>query len=103
MIYEVYIQTDENGYIITVNSSEFLEDLEGWTKIDEGFGDKHHHAQGHYFPQPIITMGGAYRYKLVDGAAVECTAEEIAAQEAALQPSNPEPTAEEILNALLGV
>lgn len=84
--YEVYVQTNENGYIIEVNSSAFLEDHTGLTQIDEGYGDKYHHAQGNYFPQPIRTMGGAYRYKLVDGSPVECAAEEIAQQEEALRP-----------------
>ena len=84
--YIVYVKTNESGYITTVNSSAFLPDTTGWTEIDRGYGDKYHHAQGNYFPQPIITMGGAYRYKLVDGKPVECTAEEIAAQEEALKP-----------------
>ena len=84
--YIVYVKTDSNGYITAVNSSEFMPDTTGWTEIDRGYADKHHHAQGNYFPQPIITMGGAYRYKLVDGQPVECTAEEIAAQEEALKP-----------------
>ena len=90
--YIVYIKTDLNGYIISVNSSAFLTDLTGWAEIDQGYGDRYHHAQGNFFPRPIMTDGGAYRYKLVDGQPVECTAEEIAAQEAALQP---EPTPEE--------
>lgn len=100
MIYEVYIQINENGYIIAVNSSAFLVDTSDWVKIDEGYGDKYHHAQGNYFPQPIITMFGAYCYKLVDGAVVECSAEEIAEQEAALQPDpggSSGTTAEELL------
>lgn len=84
--YIVYAKTDSNGYITAVNSSAFLTDTAGWTEIDRGYGDKYHHAQGNYFPQPIITMGGAYRYKLVDGKPVECTAEEIAQQEDALKP-----------------
>ena len=84
--YIVYVKTDSNGYITAVNSSAFLTDTAGWTEIDSGFGDKYHHAQGNYFPQPIRTMGGAYRYKLVDGVPTECTAEEIAAQEEALKP-----------------
>lgn len=84
--YIVYVTTDANGYITAVNSSAFLPDTTGWTEIDRGYGDRYHHAQGNYFPLPIVTDGGAYRYKLVDGQAVECTAEEIAAQEAALQP-----------------
>ena len=89
--YIVYAKTDSNGYITAVNSSAFLNDTTGWTEIDSGYGDKYHHAQGNYFPQPIRTMGGAYRYKLVDGKPVECTPEEIAAQEEALKPVD-EPT-----------
>ena len=84
--YIVYAKTDSNGYITAVNSSAFLTDTTGWTEIDSGYGDKYHHAQGNYFEKPIITMGGAYRYKLVDGKPVECTAEEIATQEEALKP-----------------
>ena len=84
--YIVYVKTNASGYITTVNSSAFLPDPTGWTEIDSGYGDKYHHAQGNYFSQPIRTMGGAYRYKLVDGKPVECTAEEIAAQEEALKP-----------------
>ena len=84
--YIVYVKTNDHGYITAVNSSEFLTDTTGWEKIDSGYDDKYHHAQGNYFPQPIRTMGGAYRYKLVDGKPVECTAEEIAAQEEALKP-----------------
>ena len=86
MEYIVYVKPNENDYITAVNSSAFLTDTTGWVQIDSGNGDKYHHAQGNYFPQPIITMGGAYRYKLVDGQPVECTAEEIAAQEEALKP-----------------
>lgn len=90
--YIVYVKTNSSGYITAVNSSAFLSDVTGWAQIDSGYGDKYHHAQGNYFPHPIMTDGGAYRYKLVDGVPVDCTAEEIAAQEAALQP---EPTPEE--------
>ena len=86
MEYIVYAKTNSIGYITAVNSSDFLTDTTGWTEIGSGYGDKYHHAQGNYFPQPIITEGGAYRYKLVDGVPVECTAEEIAAQEEALKP-----------------
>lgn len=84
--YSVYVKTNGSGYITAVNSSAFLTDTAGWTEIDSGYGDKYHHAQGNYFPQPIYTMGGAYRYKLVDGKPVECTPEEIAEQEEALKP-----------------
>lgn len=87
----VYVKTNENSYITAVDSSAFLTDTTGWTEIDRGSGDKYHHAQGNYFPEPIVTMGSAYRYKLVDGNAMECTPEEIAAQEEANRPAPPEP------------
>ena len=86
MEYIVYVKTNSIGYITAVNSSAFLTDTSGWTEIDSGNGDKYHHAQGNYFHQPIITEGGAYRYRVVDGVPTECTAEEIEAQEEALKP-----------------
>lgn len=91
--YIVYVKPNESGYITSVNSSAFLTDTTGWVEIDRGYGDKYHHAQGNYFPQPIYTMGGAYRYKLVDGVCVECTPEEIAVQEEKRRPE-PVPTLE---------
>lgn len=94
MEYIVYVMPDANNYITAVNSSAFLRDTTGWVEIDRGSGDRFHHAQGNYFPHPIVTDGGAYRYRLVsvqDRAWRECTPEEIAAQEAALEPGEPEP------------
>lgn len=92
--YIVYAKTNENGYITAVNSSEFLADTTGWVEIDSGYGDKHHHAQNNYFPESVKTLAGAYRYKLEDGKPVECTPEEIQAQEEANKP-DPVPTQEE--------
>lgn len=88
MEYIVYVKPNENGYITAVNSSEFLADATDWVQIDSGNGDKYHHAQGNYFDKPIMTMGGAYRYKLVNGAAVECSGEEITEQEVVNQPDS---------------
>ena len=86
--YIVYVKTNSAGYIIDIDSSAFLSNSDGWVRIGEGAGDKYHHAQGNYFPKPIVTDGGAWRYKLVDGAPAACTAEEIAQQEAANQPES---------------
>ena len=97
--YIVYAATNSDGCITAVNSSAFLADTTGWVEIDSGYGDKYHHAQGNYFPLPIRTMGGAYRYKMVDGKSVECTAEEIAAQEEALKPV-PTPSLENRVDVL---
>ena len=99
-LYHVYVQTDEQGRITAVNSSAFVS-ADWGTEIDSGFGDRYHHAQGNYFPQPIYTEDGIPRYKLEDGQAVERTEEEIGADQAALPP--PPPTTAELLDILLGV
>ena len=99
MEYVVYVKTNERGYIIAVNSSAFLTDTADWIEIDSGYGDKYGHAQGNYFPECIITEGGAYLYKLIDGEAVECTVEEIKTQEEANKPTLT-PTTEERVEAL---
>lgn len=92
--YIVCVKANEIGYITDVNSSAFLTDTTGWTEIDSGYGDRYHHAQGNYLPKPIVTMSGAYRYKLVDGEVAECTTEEIKAQEESMQPGSFTPTLE---------
>lgn len=83
MDYTVYVKLDAEGHITAVNSSAFLADTEGWTEIDRGFGDRYHHAQGNYFPEPIVTEDGAWRYRLEGGAAQEVGAEELARHAAA--------------------
>lgn len=88
--YTVYAKIDSGSHITAVNSSAFLPDTAGWTEIDRGFGDKYHHAQGNYFPQPLITEFGAYRYKLIDGMVTECSESEILEQEEAQKRSTPQ-------------
>lgn len=101
--YIVYVKSNEVGYIVSVNSSAFISDATDWQEIDRGNGDKYHHAQGNYFSEPVTTESGVYRYKLVDGRAVECTAEEIAEQEAALPVPYDEKADMAAALALLGV
>ena len=97
-MYKVYVKTDDTGRIVSVNSDAFLPDTDGWTEIDEGEGDRFHHAQGNYFTQPIMTDEGVPRYKLADGKVVERTAAEIQADVDAIPP--PPPTVEEKLTAM---
>lgn len=100
--YIVYVKLNEDGEIIAVNSSAFLKDAKGWHKIDSGYGDKYHHAQGNYFPKPIMGENGVCRYymdfdefKLEDGEyaegfeITERTDEEMAEL---YEPPLPEPT-----------
>ena len=75
--YAVLVRTDTKNRITEIKSSAFVADANGWTKIDEGWGDKYHHAQGNYLPKPLMDERGVYRYKLEEGHAVERTQEEM--------------------------
>ena len=75
--YGVYVKTDGTGRITAINSDVFLPDKDGWVCIDEGWGDRYHHAQGNYLDKPLMDERGVYRYKLVNGKAVERTQEEM--------------------------
>lgn len=74
--YKVYVKTDDEGVVTAINSSAFLTDTTGWTKIDEGTSDKYHHAQNHYLDKPLVDDRGIYNYKLVDGKPVLRTNED---------------------------
>lgn len=63
--YAVYILLDELNRILSVDSSAFLSDTTGWLQIDEGTGDRYHHAQGNYFPAPLYDDRGIPRYTYV--------------------------------------
>ena len=89
-IYKVYVLPDAECRITAINSDAFIDDLTGWVQIDEGAGDKYHHAQNNYLPMPIVDERGTYRYKLVNGKVVERTTEEMDADYD--EPSEPEPS-----------
>ena len=90
-MYKVYVKTDPQRRITAINSDAFLPDVDGWTEIDSGDGDRCHHAQGNYFSQPIMTIEGVYRYKLAGGEVIERTSEEIQADIDAIPPPPPDP------------
>lgn len=75
--YAVLVRTDEQNRIIEINSSAFVADAVGWVQIDEGDGDRYHHAQGNYLPMSLTDDRGVYRYKLSGGHAVERTQAEM--------------------------
>lgn len=74
--YKVYVKINADGIIAAVNSSAFLSDVTEWTEIDEGEGDKYHHAQNHYLPDGLMDENGIFNYKLVNGKPMLRTAEE---------------------------
>ena len=96
--YDVYVKVNSESGIIAINSNAFISDFTDWILIESGvYGDRGHHAQGNYFPQPVYTDDGIPRYKLVDGQAVERTAEETPADRGAIPA--PPPTVQEQLRA----
>lgn len=104
----VYVRIDELGRIIAINSDAFLLSLDGWVKIDEGYGDAFHHAQGNYLPKGLMNESGVCRYELVDGEPVERSIEEMDADlvEPENKPSNNDRLTaleEQILMILSGV
>ena len=104
--YIVYVCTDAQSCITAINSSAIV-DGSGWTAIDEGAGDRFHHAQGNYFTLPLYGPDGCASYKLTDGVPVERTQAEKAAELATRPAPGPTPQAridalESALLALMG-
>lgn len=92
--YKVFIKVDNKCNVIAPpESTAFFsaEELEerGYSFIDEGIGDRFHHAQGNYFSKPIMTNEGIYRYRFVGGQIVEKTEQEINEEIAELPPPEP--------------
>lgn len=78
-MYKVYIKTDDLGRITAINSDAFLseEERKNWTLVDEGEGDKFHHAQGHYLPKLLFDENGVFRFKWNGDKIEERTEEEM--------------------------
>lgn len=77
---KVYVLPDADGRITRIDggiSVGNILDFNGWVLIDEGTGDRYNLCQSNYLPGPLMDERGIYRYKLVDGAAVERTQEEM--------------------------
>lgn len=92
----VLVRTDGKNRLTAINSSGFA-DGDGWIQIDEGYGDKYHHAQNNYLPKPLTDERGVYRYKLVDGLVAQRTQAEMDADFDAL-PAPPLTTEERVNN-----
>ena len=73
----VFIKTDDKNRVTAISSEIFISDTTGWTEIDRGDGDRYVHAQGNYFPKPLMTSEGYYRYKYDNGNVVERSEDEI--------------------------
>ena len=77
--YTVYVQVNPGSCVVALTSSALLAHTEGWVEVERGPGDRCHHPQSNYLPLPLYTDEGVPRYKLVGGAIVERTLEELEA------------------------
>ena len=73
---KVYVKINENNIITDINSSIFINNVEGYIKIDEGSGDRYAHAQGNYLDKGLVDESGRFNYKFEDGKVLELTEEE---------------------------
>lgn len=77
---KVYVLPDAEGRITRIDGGYTLsniKDFTDWVLIDEGYGDRYNLCQSNYLTGPLYDDRGICRYKLVDGAAVERTQEEM--------------------------
>ena len=98
--YKVYVRADDAGRITEINSSAFLQNATGWVQVDEGMGDKYHHAQANYLDGPLLDEQGAYRYKLVGGKVLPRTQAEMDA-DAVAQPGQQPSEMESLMELVL--
>ena len=99
--YKVYAHLDSAGNITAVHSSAFLDDHADWPLIDEGVGDRYHHAQGHYLDGGIYTDDGIPLYRCDGTQVIQRTEEEIEEDRAAIPAPPVSPTNAELMDAIL--
>lgn len=74
--YKVYIKIDEQKRVIEINSDAFITPTDEWIYIDEGYGDKYHHAQGNYLSKSLMDNTAHYNYSYPIDTIVERTEQE---------------------------
>lgn len=94
---KVYVKLDTNKIVKEVGSSNFIQDLEGWIEIDEGYGDKYSQAQNNYFEKGLVDEKVRYNYKW-DNSLIELTEEE---KNILFPPVEPQPSEVEVLKTKL--
>lgn len=72
MVYKVYVKVNGENDIIAINSDAFMSSVPaGWVQIDEGEGDRYHHAQNNYLEGGLWNAdGSALRWRLENGVPV---------------------------------
>ena len=91
---KVYIKTDERGCILRCEGGYTMANIDDpvqWLLIDEGAGDRYNLCQSHYFDR-LYTEDGIPRYKWDGEKAVLRSDTEIAADKAAMDAAQEQPT-----------
>lgn len=94
---KVYIWIDESNRVVRCEggyTEQYIEDIENWIFIDEGYGDKYNLCQTHYFNKPLMSMNRTHNYIYENGEVREATDEE---KQAELDSFPPPPVSEEVL------
>lgn len=79
---KVYIKLNERNLVLRVEGGytmSNIDNIDEWTYIDEGNGDRYNLCQSNYLDGPIYDEHGIPRYKYVNGEIVPRTNEEILA------------------------
>ena len=95
---KVYVKINEQNIITDINSSIFLNNVEGYIQIDEGSGDKYAHAQGNYLEKSLVDESGRFNYKFEEGKVLELTDEE---KNALFKTPEAAPSKQEEINSVL--
>lgn len=93
----VYVLLDERSRVLRCEGGytmSNIDDVNKWTYIDEGTGDRYNLCQSNYF-DALYTEQGIPRYKYEDGECVLRSDAEIAEDVAALPKPEPSPTSAE--------
>lgn len=72
-MYKVYVRVNGENDIMAINSDAFMPRPvpDGWVQIDEGEGDKYHHAQNNYLEGGLWNADStALRWRLENGVPV---------------------------------
>ena len=79
----VYVQTDTANRILRCEGGYTTpQELTGWIKIDEGYGDKYNLAQTHYLEGGLYTQDGLPRYKYENNTVILRTEAELSTDRA---------------------
>lgn len=94
---KVYIKLDESNRVVRCEggyTEQYIENIEEWIFIDEGYGDKYNLCQTHYFDKPLMNMDRTHNYIYENDVVRETTDEE---KQAELDSFPPPPVSEEVL------